>query len=159
MKQFVTTLKTEGDCFKYLLSAFPGLSVEKIKAGVFDGPQIQQLIKDDHFIETMSQLEKNVWSSFKDLDQNFLGNKRPHNYTKIVQKLLESYKTLGCNMSIKLPFLHSHLANFAENLGEVNDEQGEQFHQDLKVMEERHQGRWDANMMADYCWRIKRDCP
>ena len=29
MKQFVKTLKTEGDCFKYLLLVFPSLSVEK----------------------------------------------------------------------------------------------------------------------------------
>ncbi|KAM8780713.1 disks large-associated protein 5-like isoform 1-T1 [Rhynchonycteris naso] len=26
-------------------------------------------------------------------------------------------------------------------------------------MEERYQGQWDRNMMADYCWSIKRDCP
>ena len=24
-------------------------------------------------------------------------------------------------------------------------------------MEERYQGRWDAVMLADYCWSIKRD--
>ena len=61
-KKFVKALKTEGDCFKYLILAFPGLSVEKIKAGVFDGPQIWQLIKDDNFIRTISELEKNTWS-------------------------------------------------------------------------------------------------
>ena len=59
------------------------------------------------------------------------------NYTEIVQKLLESFKALGCNMSIKLHFLHCHLASFQENLGAVSEEQGEQFHQILKVMEER----------------------
>lgn len=37
---------------------------------MFDGPQIRQLIKDDHFIGTMSELEKNAWSSFKDLVKN-----------------------------------------------------------------------------------------
>ena len=159
MKQFVKALPNEGDCLKYLILAFPGLSIEKIKAGVFDGPQIRQLIKDEHFIGTMSELEKNAWLSFKDVVKNFLGNTRAKNYTEIVQKLLESYKTLGCNMSIKLHFLHSHLANFPENLGDVSDEQGERFHQDLKIMEERYQGRWDVNMMADYYWSIKRDCP
>ena len=62
-------------------------------------------------------------------------------------------------MSIKLHFLHSHLPNFAENLGEINDGQGERFHHDLKVMEEQYLSRWDVNMLADYCWSIKRDCP
>jgi len=39
------------------------------------------------------------------------------------------------------------------------DEQGERFHQDIKEMETRYQGRWDAVMMADYCWTLKRDIP
>ena len=55
MKQFVKALKTEVVCFKYLILAYPGLSIDKIKAGVFDSLQIKQLIKDDHFIGTMSE--------------------------------------------------------------------------------------------------------
>ena len=159
MKQFVKALATEGDCFKYILTAFPSLSFEKIKAGVFDGPQIRQLIRDQHFIGTMTELEKNAWLSFKAIVTDFLGNTRAENYTEIVQKLLDSYKTLGCNMSIKVHFLHSHLDKFPENLGAISDEQGERFHQDLKVMETRYQGRWDRHMLADYCWSIRRDCP
>ncbi|UYV72079.1 hypothetical protein LAZ67_9001754 [Cordylochernes scorpioides] len=37
-----------------------------------------------------------------------------------------------------------------------SDEQGGQFHQDMKVMEERYQGVWDCHMMADYCWILSR---
>ena len=73
----------------------------------------------------MSDLEKNAWLSFKDVFKNFLRNTHASNYTEIVQKLLECYKALGCNMSIKLHFLHCHLANFPEDLGAANDEQGE----------------------------------
>ena len=62
-------------------------------------------------------------------------------------------------MNIKMHFLHSHLDNFSENCGDVSDEQGERFHQDIKVMEEKCQGRWDKRMMADYCWSLKRDKP
>ena len=40
MKQFVKALPTDGDCFKYIILQFPGLPIEKTKAGVFDGPQI-----------------------------------------------------------------------------------------------------------------------
>ena len=60
-------------------------------------------------------------------------------------------------MSIKVYFLHSHLAHFPENLGDFSDEQGERFHQDIKDMENRYQGRWDAAMMADFCWNKARD--
>ena len=159
MKQFVKALSTNGHCLKYIILTFPGLSFEKIKVGVFNGPQIWQLIKDEQFTSTMSDLEKNAWLSFKDIVKNFLGNTRASNYTKIVQKLLERYKALGSNMSIKLNFLHCHLANFPKNLGAASNEQAEWFHQDLKVMEECYQNRWNVHMMADYCWSMKHDSP
>ncbi|KAF2895048.1 hypothetical protein ILUMI_11126 [Ignelater luminosus] len=37
-----------------------------------------------------------------------------------------------------------------------SEEQGERFHQDLK-MERRYQGRWEVSIMADYSWMRKRD--
>lgn len=62
-------------------------------------------------------------------------------------------QTLFCNTSIKERCLHSHLADFPEKLGPANDEHGERFHQNLKVIEGRCQGRWDEhNMMTEYCW-------
>ena len=64
--------------------------------------------------------------------------------------MLQSHHNLGCNLSIKVHFLNSHLDKFPANLGDVSDEHGERFHQDIKVMEERYQGRWDTRMMADF---------
>ncbi|KRZ79014.1 hypothetical protein T10_10164 [Trichinella papuae] len=43
------------------------------------------------------------------------------------------------------------------NLGDVSEEQGERFHQDIKQMEQRYQGRWNVAMIADYCWCLKRE--
>ena len=159
MKQFVKALDTEGECFQHIITAIPGLSFEKIKAGVFDGPQIRTLIRDDQFVAKMTAFEKAVWLSFVAVIQNFFGNNKAENYNELVNRMLLTFRALGCNMSIKLHFLNSHLDQFPENLGAVSDEQGERFHQDLKIMEERYQGRWDKSMMADYCWSIKRDCP
>ena len=49
-----------------------------------------------------------------------------------MQELLTSYKAVGCNMSPKIHFLESHLDFFfSVNLGEVRDEHGERFHQDI----------------------------
>jgi len=62
-------------------------------------------------------------------------------------------------MSLKIHFLHSHLDFFPENLGAVSDEQGERFHQDIQLMETRHQGFWNESMLADYCWMLYRDVP
>ena len=53
-------------------------------------------------------------------------------------------------MSLKIHFLESHLDFFLEDLGEVSDEHGEIFHQDILSMEKRYQGKWSSSMMADY---------
>jgi len=45
-------------------------------------------------------------------------------------------------MSLKIHFMVSHLDFFPANLGEVSDEHGERFHQDIMVMEKRYQGKW-----------------
>jgi hypothetical protein len=55
--------------------------------------------------------------------------------------MLDKFKELGCNMSFKVHFLDSHLDNFPANLGAVSEEQAERFHQDIKEMERRCQGR------------------
>ena len=46
MKQFVKALHLDCECFQHILRTFPGLFYEKIKAGVFDGPQIRTLVRD-----------------------------------------------------------------------------------------------------------------
>ena len=43
MKQFVKALEKDGDCFKYICMKFPGQTIEKLKACIFDGPQIRKL--------------------------------------------------------------------------------------------------------------------
>ena len=60
-------------------------------------------------------------------------------------------------MSYKMHFLHSHLDYFPSNLGDFSEEQGERFHQDISVTENRYQGKWGVNMMAEFCWMLKRD--
>ncbi|XP_066448063.1 uncharacterized protein [Eleutherodactylus coqui] len=158
MKQFVKALSRESECFQHLVFAFPALGFEKIKASVFDGPQIRTLIRDEEFARKMNEEEKAAWLSFVAVTKNFLGNKKAENYELLVQRMLLTFRDIGCNMSVKIHFLNSHL-KFLENLGAVSAEQGERFHQDLKTMEKRYQERWDRDMMADYCWSIKRDCP
>lgn len=159
MKQFVKSLDRDGSCFTYICQKFPQLTMEKIKAGIFDGPQIRQLTKDSQFKNSMTELELKAWTAFVSVMQNFLGNKKSENYIELVEDLLLQLKNMGCNMSIKLHFLHSHLDRFPENLGDMSEEQGERMHQDLRVMEERYQGFWDTNMMSDYCWSLIRHFP
>ncbi|KMQ84942.1 hypothetical protein RF55_16839 [Lasius niger] len=76
-----------------------------------------------------------------------------------VSEMVENFRKLGYLMNLKLHFLDSHIDYFPENLGDYSEVQGKRFHQDIKKMERRYQDRWDVNMMADFCWTLKRDVP
>jgi len=157
MKNLVKAMNKQNEAFLFIQKKFPHISDAKVNAGIFDGPQIRSLIKDPEFERTMNHIEKNAWNNFKSITTNFLGNQRSPEYDTIVSGLLESFKMLGARMSVKLHFLASHLNYFPDNCGDYSEEQGERFHQDIRTMEERYKGRWDINMMADYCWCLKRD--
>lgn len=159
MKTFVKAMDRDGDGFLYLKEKFPRISDAKIKEGIFVGPQIRELVKDQRFEKKLNVLEKSAWQCFKNVVANFLGNHKSDNYKELIDKLILAYKALNCNMSLKMHFLDSHLDFFPENLGAVSDEHGERFHQEISAMEKRYQGRWSPRMLADYCWTIKRDQP
>ena len=55
---------------------------------------------------------------------------------------------MGCNMSLKIQFLESHLDFFPENLGEVSNEHGERFHQDIMTTEERFSRQLDVKYVG-----------
>lgn len=86
--------------------------------------------------------------------QIFLGNKQDESYAEHVEEM-SHFQQHGCNMSIKVHFLHNHLNCFTKNLGDLSEGQDKRFHQDISTVEERYHGRWDAHMMVDYCWSIK----
>ena len=69
-----------------------------------------------------------------------------------MKELLQKLHDLGCNMSLKIHFLHSHLDFLPKNCGAVSIKHGERFHQDIAPMERRYQGSWDESMFADYYW-------
>ena len=98
-------------------------------------------------MKTLMDTEYDAWQTFLSVVKGFLLNRRDDNYVNLVNSLLESFHKFVCNMSIKVHFLHSHLNAFPENLGDVSDEQGERFHQDIQTMEERYQGTYDTRML------------
>ena len=98
----------------------------------------------------MSDVEANAWKASVSVVINFLGNRKQDDCNFLVGNLIKSFHSLGCNMGIKLHFLHSHLDKSPENLGDVSDEQGERLRQNIKTMEKCYQGRWDRHMLADY---------
>ena len=102
MKQFVKALNKEGACFKYICSKFPGLAIKKLKAGIFNGPQIRKLMNDHEFPSSMSKEEFYAWDAFVKVVKNFFGNKKASNYKELVANLLSSFEDIGAKMSIKV---------------------------------------------------------
>ncbi|GBP58805.1 hypothetical protein EVAR_84000_1 [Eumeta japonica] len=106
----------------------------------------------------MTAIEKCAWEEFVWLVRFFLENRKSDGFIQHVEQLLIHFQQLGCNTSFQLHYLHSHLAYFSENLGDLSEEQGERFHQDIRTME-TYQGYWNVNIMANYCWSIQNTTP
>lgn len=140
-----------------LFSIFPSLSEAKIKAGVYDGPQIEELFQDNDLPKILTVEENYAFDSLKSVCKGFLGNKRDINHTDLIRKMMESFEKLGINITIKMHSLICHLDIFKESCGAYSDEQGERFHQDLKKNEADYAGKNMARGLARYCWKLIRE--
>jgi len=88
MKNFVKSMNQEEATFTYSKEMFPRLSEAKLKDGIFIGPQIRDLIKDEYFDKLLQGDEKAAWDSFKFVVKGFLGNRRAQKYEELVINLL-----------------------------------------------------------------------
>ena len=79
MKNFVKVINKESPAFAFIKHTLPQVSDAKLKAGIFDGPQIRSLMKDENFNGIISETERNAWQAFRSVVNNFLGNK---NYSR-----------------------------------------------------------------------------
>ena len=68
-------------------------------------------MKDLEFTGYMMDTEYDAWQAFVWAVEWFSGNRRDQDYVNLVNRLLESFHKLLCNMSIKVHFLHSHWIN------------------------------------------------
>ena len=140
--------------FMYLKNKLPRISDAKIKEGVFVGPQIRELIQDVNFEDQLIEVEKAAWKLFKNVTAKFLGNHKAENCRDMVADLVKSYKAMGCNMSLKVHFLDSHLDFFPENLGAVS--MGSDF---TRIFPPWKSGTRQVESQYDYCWTLRRDIP
>ena len=96
---------------------FPSISEAKFKGGIFVGPQIRRMLASEKLEEQMSDSERNARQTCRMIVEGFLGNHRRDHYAIVLSNLIESYEKLGCRMSLKLQFLHSHLDSFGITWG------------------------------------------
>lgn len=72
---------------------------------------------DEEFTYNLDLEELDAWEATRDVINNFLGNIRASNYKEIVKRMIDTYKTMGVHMSLKIHFLANHLNFFPDNLG------------------------------------------
>lgn len=92
-----------------------------LKKGIFDEPQIRKLIKDFHYEESMTNVKKKLWNSFKNVIFKFFNNTKDPSYKTIVAYLLKNLRILGYNISIKLHILNSRIDYFPEKFSSLNE--------------------------------------
>jgi hypothetical protein len=68
------------------------------------------------------ETQKSAWLTFKAVCLHFLGNVKAEKYKELFEDFLNANQTTGCNMSLKIQFLHSHLDFFPPNLGAASKE-------------------------------------
>ncbi|GFV66833.1 uncharacterized protein TNCV_4303941 [Trichonephila clavipes] len=141
--------------FQFSFTQVSRLSIEKLKAHIFDGPQVRTFVKDSNFVKSITEVESKAWNSFVLVMNNFLGKKRSDDHVELIESMLSNLKELGCNMSIKIHLLHSHLDRFPQNLGDFSEEQVKD---SIRIFGQWKR-RWDSHMMTDYCWSLQRDLP
>ena len=105
----------------------------------------------------MTCVQRSAWVAFRDVCFGFLDRNKATNFEFLVMDMITKYKTLGCNMSLKVHFLDSHLDFYPPNMSDVSDEHGERFHQEISELEARYKGKPSPALLADYCWGLARD--
>jgi hypothetical protein len=59
---------------------------------------------DGYFLLTMTEVERETWIPFRSVVTKLLGNNKDPDYITIVANMLETFKVLGCLMSLKILF-------------------------------------------------------
>ena len=91
MKQLVKALDKDGCCFLYICKSFPSLSNKKLKAAIWDGPQIRQLMRDQKFCDSMNEVGLAAWWLFVEVAKKFLGTIELATTIKIVNNMLGNF--------------------------------------------------------------------
>ena len=82
MKNFVKAMNRESSGFAFLQDKFPRKSMEKLKAGIFEGPHIRELMNDPTFGIAQNESELSTWESLKSEVTRFQGNCQSSEYEK-----------------------------------------------------------------------------
>lgn len=134
-----------GNGFQCLLNKFGNTKCQS-KSMNFVAPEICELMRDTSLRSRMESLELAALDAFVLVVQNFFGNHRKLRWTREHVRSIRA--TRLPNVTEKaLPMFFPKI--FLTNMGNVNDEFEERFHQDISFTEMRDQGhccpvRWST---------------
>ena len=100
MKNIVKALDRNVSGFLFLNEKLKPKSLEKLNSGIFDGPEIRELMKDGSFDESLNPIELAAWLALKSVIVQFLGNHRSAKYQKMVNESLENFRKVCTRISL-----------------------------------------------------------
>lgn len=114
----------------------------------------EKLIKGGHFCRSSNQgadEKHDVWkqfqlSYFKKAATNFVECYKSKNYREHVSEF-QDCKDIGCNMRLKVYFLHSHIDLLFENLSEGSEKHVECSHKGIARIERCYYGKGNSNLL------------
>ena len=65
IKNVVKAMDHLGEGFKHIFKLFPNKTEAKLQQGVFIGPEIRKLLKDENFREKLNPNELAAWNAFE----------------------------------------------------------------------------------------------
>lgn len=184
VKNFIKALDREGQAFIELRRIFPKLSGMKINEGmnsskytytifivsvenfilyygyfigVFNGPDIRRLMKDERFENALGELQLIAWDCVKAVIENVLGIHRSENWRILISDMLDAFHRINVRMSLKLHFLHCHAEKFGEQAPTESDEHGERFHQITAKLEGWYSGKKLDALLGEICWNLQEE--
>lgn len=135
-------------CFNYMCRAFPQPTMEKLKVGIFNSPQIRQLIKDTEIQNFMNTLKCTVWNQFSQVLDNFPENVKTAHHCLFISSRIVVFRHLACSINIKIHFCSHKYRRFQKNLVRVTSRENVSI-SPCSILRRGTIWRWDAVMIVD----------
>lgn len=87
-----------------------------------------------------------VWEAFRSVVDNFLGNHKVPKCWHLIETIIQTYRTIGWNVLLKVHFLHCHFWFLFTKLTDNSDNHGAKFHEEFSTMQKCY--KWKLNVTS-----------
>lgn len=147
IRQFVKALNKKSAAFKHFLEFFPKLSEAKSNVGFLLDPRYKRFLNLQSILISFVGLRKLNETVFQQLSK---APGQPQRLKLPTASVGSGNGFWGHRMSFKLYILDAHLDKFKDDIKTLLEKQGELYYQNVKGINERHQGQKNKKMMGSY---------